>query len=239
MMSPPGWPPPSGHAPSTGTRRAPVLFSQFLRNVVWHYKELESRATEEPVKDIPVKQEDRGVTYKPLLEAFQSVRSVRYDLTSFRNTSLFRTSIRVTCNTIFPIITKLFSPHRRQRIALFQCHLAEKDTSSRIQRACSSVTISVSGKALCLCGPATVCSCSLTSSHLMALSTKRSIPTPPTLFRHYRHHCPQNGWQLLEIPGCVTTLRCTCCAIYAPPVLMPQQPERQRRITPAMAQVVS
>lgn len=45
---------------------------------------------------------------------------------------------------------------------------------------------------------------------------------------HYRHHCPQNGWQLLEVPGCVTTLRCTCCAIYVPPVLLHQQPERQR-----------
>lgn len=86
---------------------------------MWHYKELESRATEEPVKDIPVKQEDRGVAYKPLLEAFQSVRSVRYDLTSFRNTSLFRTSIRVTCNTIFPIITKLFFPIKDRELRSF------------------------------------------------------------------------------------------------------------------------
>lgn len=63
--------------------------------------------------------------------------------------------------------------------------------------------------------------------------------TPSILPRHYRHHCPQNGWQLLEIPGCVTTLRCTCCAVHVPPVLMPQQPERQRRIIPAPAREAS
>lgn len=62
----------------------------------------------------------------------------------------------------------------------------------------------------------------------------------PHPLHHYRHHRPQNGWQLLEIPGCVTTLRCTCCAIYAPPVLMPQQLERKRRvIIPATVQVTA
>lgn len=55
---------------------------QFLRNAVWHYRELDSGASEEPVKDIPVKQEDCGVTVT--LVAFQSVRSVRYDFTLFR-----------------------------------------------------------------------------------------------------------------------------------------------------------
>ena len=78
--------------------------------------------------------------------------------------------------------------------------------------------------------------CSSAIGHLMALSTKTSsTPTPLSyslflsLSRHYRHHCPQNGWQLIEITGCVTTPRCTCCAIYVAPVLMPQQPERQRK----------
>lgn len=64
-----------------------------------------------------------------------------------------------------------------------------------------------------------------------------SLSLSLSLYRH--HQCPQNGWQLLEIPGCVTTLRCTCCAIYVPPVLMPQQPERQRRIMPTTAQAAN
>lgn len=38
-------------------------FFNFSGNAVWHYKELDSRATEQPVKDIPVKPEDCGVTY--------------------------------------------------------------------------------------------------------------------------------------------------------------------------------
>lgn len=44
-----------------GTRKNPQVL-QFLRNAVWHYRGLDSRATEEPVKDISEKQEDCGVT---------------------------------------------------------------------------------------------------------------------------------------------------------------------------------
>lgn len=36
---------------------------QFLRDAVWHYSVLHRRATEEYVKEIPVKQEDCSVTY--------------------------------------------------------------------------------------------------------------------------------------------------------------------------------
>lgn len=87
-------------------------------------------------------------------------------------------------------------------------------TFSRLQRACSSMTTSVQGKAVV---------------HLLHYSTERpavqfdirpldgpfnqEIPPWP-LFRHCRHHCPQNGWQHLEIPGCVTTPRCTRCARF-------------------------
>lgn len=45
----------------TGTRKNPQVL-QFLRNAVWHYRGLDSRANEEPVKDISAKQEDCGVT---------------------------------------------------------------------------------------------------------------------------------------------------------------------------------
>lgn len=57
---------------ATSTSRAQTLFTgtcknpqvlQFLRNAVWHYRELYSRATEEPVKDMAGKLEDCGVTY--------------------------------------------------------------------------------------------------------------------------------------------------------------------------------
>ena len=87
--------------------------------------------------------------------------------------------------------------------------------------------------------------CSSVSGHLMAPFNREISPSfapqppPPLPLCHYRHHCPQNGWQLLEIPGCVTTPRCTCCAIYIPPVLMPQQPERQRNIMPVPAKVAN
>lgn len=46
----------------TGTCKNPQDL-QFLGNAVWHYRGLDSRATEEPVKDISAKLEDRGVTY--------------------------------------------------------------------------------------------------------------------------------------------------------------------------------
>lgn len=44
----------------TGTRKNPQVL-QLLRNAVWHYRGLDSRANEEPVKDISAKQEDCGV----------------------------------------------------------------------------------------------------------------------------------------------------------------------------------
>lgn len=61
------WPLPTGltwgEAPFVGTCTTDLRLLQFLRNAVWHYRELDSRATEEPVRDIPAKQEDCGVTY--------------------------------------------------------------------------------------------------------------------------------------------------------------------------------
>lgn len=130
-------------------------------------------------------------------------------------------------------------------MCLLQYDLVRNSTLSLLQRVCSSRTVSVKGKAVFHQ------SARLITAEPLRLSIRLKVQfdfrpldgpfnqeiLPPPLFRHYRHHCPQNGWQLLEIPGCVTTLRCTCCAIYVPPVLMPQQPERQRRIIPATAQV--
>lgn len=41
----------------TGTCNSPQVL-QFLRNAVWHYRRLDSRPAEEPVKDISAKKED-------------------------------------------------------------------------------------------------------------------------------------------------------------------------------------
>lgn len=117
-------------------------FFGFSGNAVWHYKELYSRATEQPVKDIHGETR-RLRCHLQLLVAFQSLRSVRYDLTLFRNMTLVRMSIQVTCNTQFPIIKFFFCS-----IEEWESCLSEKDTLSLRQRACSSMTISVQGKAV-------------------------------------------------------------------------------------------
>lgn len=144
-------------------------------------------------------------------------------------------SIQVNCHTHFPVIYILFY----KRVGTMPV-VSQKETPwACIKGPAQAWPLQLRGK-LFLTGPPgfiVVWRCSSSSGHLMALSTKTSHPPP--LSRHYRHHCPQNGWQLLEIPGCVTTLRCTCCAIYVPPVLMPQQPERQKRIMPTTAQAAN
>lgn len=107
MTLPSVWPlPPEHRNCSLAPARTHVFFS-FSGNAVWHYKELYSRATEQPVKDIHGETR-RLWCHLQLLVAFQSLRSVRYDLTLFRNMTLVRMSIQVTCNTQFPIIKFFF-----------------------------------------------------------------------------------------------------------------------------------
>lgn len=61
--------------------------------------------------------------------------------------TLVRMSIQVNCNTTFPI-TVMFFFYRGLGIVSLTVSLAEKDTLTLLQRACSSMTIPVQGKAL-------------------------------------------------------------------------------------------
>lgn len=140
-------------------------------------------------------------------------------------------------NTNRPFI-RLVSPQQKNEVwPLPVSFSAENDTLSLRQSTSSSVSVSLQAKA---------------GFHSPARPSERALhfpatwwpfptrdPPPLFLFYHYRHHCPQNGWQLLEIPGCVTTLRCTRCAICVAPVLMPQQLEMERMTIPAAAQVAN
>ncbi len=122
-------------------------------------------------------------------------------------------SIQVKCNVTFPIAIMFFSTEDWESWLLW-CHLAEIDTLSLFQRACSSMTASVKWKHCFTWSARFITTEPLWLSSRLKVQFSfwpldgpfnQEIPPPP-LFCYYRHHSPQNGWQLLEIPGCVTTL---------------------------------
>lgn len=184
------WPLPAGltwgKALFTGTCSTGLRLLQFLRNAVWRYRELDSRATEEPVRDIPAKPEDCGVAYSRCTGFLKSVRSVRYDLTfPLKMTFLSRRNF-----TLYFLSQSCFLLFKTEKSCLLLASFNRKwhpepATKSLLKhvrfnsRESKCLTGLLASFQHSLCSSATDGGCSSASDHLMALSAKRSLPHPP------------------------------------------------------------
>lgn len=168
--------------------------------------ELDSRATEEPVKDIPVKQEDCGVAYSHY-GSFSICEVSQVWFNFVRDMTLLRISIQEKLNTIFPLIIMFFFPLFQTGNCVSSGIIQQKMTPwACLKGPAQAWPFQFKGKQCftgllaslqqsphahphpTLCGSATGQGCSSISDHLMALSAKRShhnllhpTPTPTHL----------------------------------------------------------